>query len=193
MSEYAGKTHALTVKGIVNRLCLFVSRLLYARVDVRAPGVPGRRLAAMGLMQKVLGFNRRVPWPVHFTSRVVRWENIRLGNRVWPGFSMGCYIQATNGIRFGNNVRIGPNAGIISANHAADDYDQVEQADPITVGSDVWIGMGAVILPGVKVGDNVVIGANSVVTADVPSDSIAAGSPCRVIRSKAPYRGRKYE
>ena len=56
------------------------------------------------------------------------------------------------------------------------------QTAPVTIGDNVWIGGGAIIMPGVTIGDNVVIGAGSVVTRDIPSDKIACGNPCRVIR-----------
>jgi maltose O-acetyltransferase len=59
----------------------------------------------------------------------------------------------------------------------------MEWAEPVTVGNNVWIGGSAVILPGVTIGDNVTIGAGSVVTHDIPSNVVAAGNPCKVIRS----------
>jgi acetyltransferase-like isoleucine patch superfamily enzyme len=79
--------------------------------------------------------------------------------------------------------------GLISANHDPSDYDQWLPGKPIEIGNNVWIGMHAVITAGVTIGDNVIIGANSVVTKDIPSDSIAAGNPCRVIKPKSPYLG----
>jgi len=104
----------------------------------------------------------------------------------------GCYIQARNGIRLGNNVRIGPGVGIISAGHSLDDYDVHEDGPPIVIGNNVWIGMNSVILPEVTIGDNVVVGAGSIVTTDIPANSIAAGNPCKVIKPKPPYRGFDY-
>lgn len=104
----------------------------------------------------------------------------------------GCYIQARNGIRLGNNVRIGPGVGLISAGHSLDDYDVHEKGPPIRIGNNVWVGMNAVILPGITIGDNVVVGAGSIVTADIPANSIAAGNPCKVIKTKAPYQGFAY-
>jgi len=144
------------------------------------------------LPQKVLRINGRVPWPVHFTSRVLYRRNVRLGNRTAPGMNANYYIQGRNGIILGHNVRIGPGVGIVSANHSLDDYDRWDEAPPIRIGDNVWIGMNAVVLPGVQIGDNVVIGANSVVNCDIPSNSIAAGVPCRVLKEKGPYRGKDY-
>lgn len=142
--------------------------------------------------QKILRINGRVPWPVHFSSRILYWKNIEIGNRCAPGMSSSCYIQARNGIIFGSNVRIGPGVGIISSGHNLNDYDSHIQAPPIKIGNNVWIGMNAVIMPSVTIGDNVVVGAGSVVTSDIPSNSIAAGNPCRVVKEKDPYLGKDY-
>jgi len=103
-----------------------------------------------------------------------------------------CYVQARNGIEIGHNFRMGPGVGLISANHDHDDYDRHLPGKPIRIGNNVWIGMNSVIMPEVTIGDNVIIGAGSIVTTDIPSNSIAAGNPCRVIREKSPYRGFDY-
>ena len=142
--------------------------------------------------QKVLRINGRIPWPVHPTSRILFYKNIQVGNRCTPGMNSCCYIQARNGIVLGNNVRIGPGVGIISAGHSVTDFDKHESSPPIRIGNNVWIGMNVVILPGVTIGDNVVIGAGSVVRSDIPSDSIAAGNPCKLIKKNDPYTGYDY-
>lgn len=142
--------------------------------------------------QKILRINGRVPWPVHFTSRVLYYKNISVGNRTAPGLNANCYIQGRNGIVLGHNVRIGPGVGLISANHDLDDYDRWPASAPLTIGSNVWIGMNTVVLPGIAIGDNVAVGANSVVSRDIPSDTIAAGNPCKIIRKKMPYAGKDY-
>ena len=103
-----------------------------------------------------------------------------------------CYIQARNGIILGNNFRMGPGVGLISAGHDLDNYDQHLKSDPIRIGDNVWIGMNSVVLPGVQIGNNVAIGAGSIVTSDIPSNSIAVGNPCRVIKQKGVYLGRDY-
>ena len=142
--------------------------------------------------QRLLGFNRRVPWPVHFTSIVLHHDRIQIGNRVSPGSYPGCYIQGANGIIFGSNIRIAVNVCIVSANHSQDDYDCHDEGDPIRIGDNVWIGANVVILPGVQIGSNVIVGAGSVVTKSIPDNSIAAGNPCRVLKTKPPYKGRTY-
>lgn len=137
--------------------------------------------------QKILGFNRRVPWPVHFTSSVNQWQRITIGKRVAPGKNHGCYIQGINRIIFGDNVHIGPNVSIISANHLETNYGKHQEAQPIKIGSNVWLGANCVVLPSVNIGSNVIIGAGSIVTRDIPANSVAAGNPCRILREKMPY------
>ncbi len=162
------------------------------RLYPAATGFPPAHLLPYVVPQKVFRVNGSVPWPVHFTSRVLYWRNVELGHRCAPGMSAGCYVQARNGIRAGHNLRVGPNVGLISANHDLEDYDRHLPCDPIVIGDNVWLGMNTVVMPGVKIGSNVVVGANSVVTADLPSNVVAAGNPCRVVRPKAPYTGRDY-
>ena len=142
--------------------------------------------------QKILRINGRVPWPVHFTSRVLYHKKIRVSNRSAPGSSSQCYIQGKNGITIGCNLRMGPGVGLISANHDLYDYDTWPSSPPIVIGDNVWIGMNSVVLPGVNIGDNVVIASNSVVNKDIPANSIAAGNPCTVLREKEPYQGKDY-
>ena len=158
----------------------------------KAKGIHFIYLAYVFIPQKVLRINGRVPWPVHFTSRVLYHKNISVGYGTAPGLSGNCYIQGRNGIELGHNVRIGPGVGLISANHDFDDYDRWPVCSPMRIGNNVWIGMNTVVLPGLTIGDNVAVGANSVVTKSIPSNSIATGNPCRVIREKAPYRGKDY-
>lgn len=158
----------------------------------KAKGIPLAHQLYFFFPQKILRRNGSVPWPVHKLSRILYWKNITSGNRCAPGMNAFCYIQARNGIVLGNNVRVGPGVGLISAGHDLDDYDQHLKSDPIRIGSNVWIGMNSVVMPGIQIGDNVAIGAGSVVTTDIPSNSIAVGNPCRVIKEKGPYHGLDY-
>ena len=137
--------------------------------------------------QKVFRLNPKVKWPVHFTSRVVAPENITKGILCDPGDNVNNYIQANNGIHFGNNIELGPGVAIISSNHDSKDFSNHEKGNPIKIGNNVWIGANSTILPEVSIGDNVVIGANSVITKDIPSNSFAVGNPCNVIKNKEPY------
>lgn len=92
-------------------------------------------------------------------------------------------------ITIGNNVFIAPNVCIITEEHAMDVEQRLaglEYTHPVTIGDNVWICTGALVLPGVTIGDNCVIGAGSVVTKDIPPNSLAVGNPCRVIRTLEP-------
>lgn len=88
-------------------------------------------------------------------------------------------------VKFGNNVFVAPNCGFHTAGHPIDAERRnrgLEYAYPITVGDNVWIGAGVQVMPGVTIGSNVVIGGGSVVVKDIPSNVVAVGNPCRVVR-----------
>ena len=88
-------------------------------------------------------------------------------------------------VEFGDNVFIGPNCGFYTAGHPIEidiRNEGLEYAKPIKVGNTVWIGGNVVVLPGVTIGTNVTIGAGSVVTKDIPSNCVAYGNPCRVVK-----------
>ncbi len=142
--------------------------------------------------QKILRINGSIQWPVHFTSIVLHKNKIKVGNNSPLGLNSGCYVQGKGGIIVGHNLRMGPNVGLISANHSPIDYDIWEDVGPIIIGDNVWIGMNSVIMPGVSIGNNVIIGANSTVTKDIPSNSIALGSPCKVVKEKKAYEGKDF-
>lgn len=88
-------------------------------------------------------------------------------------------------VTIGDRVKFGPNVSIFAATHPADVQTRRESPDyskEVTIGSDCWIGGHTVIMPGVTIGDGVTVGASSVVTRDIPSYSIAVGSPARVVK-----------
>jgi maltose O-acetyltransferase len=90
-------------------------------------------------------------------------------------------------VRIGSFTLFGPGVQLLTPMHPfnAELRRKQEFGKPITIGSDVWVGGGAIILPGVRIGSRAVIGAGSVVTRDVPDEVFAAGNPCRVIRAIA--------
>jgi len=143
-----------------------------------------RILKKYAFYQRGLKINNKVKWPVDKTSVVIAPENITKGVLCDPGDNLGNYIQANNGIRFGNNVEIGPGVKIISSNHELNNFSKTKKSNPIIIGSHVWIGANSVILPEVVIGDNVVIGAGSVVLKNIPANSIAVVNPCKVVKQK---------
>jgi maltose O-acetyltransferase len=113
--------------------------------------------------------------------------NIFLGAKVF--FNFNCVVLDVAPVTIGHNVLFGPSVQIYTATHpisAAERRKGLESAKPITIGSDVWVGGGAIICPGVTISDRSAIGAGSVVTRDIPSDVVAAGNPARVIRTLPP-------
>ena len=109
-------------------------------------------------------------------------SNIHLGERVF--FNFNCIVLDVCEVRIGDFTLFGPAVQVYTATHPmnAELRRKQEFARPIAIGSDVWVGGGAVICPGVRIGSRSVIGAGSVVTRDIPDGVFAAGNPCRVIR-----------
>lgn len=137
--------------------------------------------------QKILRINGKVPWPVHYTSRVTGVENITKGVMCDPGDMPGMYVQAIHRIVLGNRIEFGPGVKLISTNHRLENYSEHEKKGGIRIGNNVWIGANSIVLPGVEIGDNVVIGAGSVVVKNIPPNTIAVGNPCKVIKEKTEY------
>jgi maltose O-acetyltransferase len=110
-------------------------------------------------------------------------SNITLGERVFFNFS--CVVLDVCAVRVGDHTLFGPAVQIYTATHPLDAAlrRRAELGRPVDIGADVWVGGGAIILPGVRIGARSVIGAGSVVTRDVPEQVFAAGNPCRVIRA----------
>jgi maltose O-acetyltransferase len=108
--------------------------------------------------------------------------NIRLGKHCF--FNFNCVVLDVCPVTVGDHVFFGPAVQIYTATHPLDAELRRHQefGKPVVIGSDVWVGGGAIFCPGVRVGSRSVIGAGSVVTRDVPDGVLAAGNPCRVIR-----------
>lgn len=109
--------------------------------------------------------------------------NIEIGKSFYSNHNL--VILDCAKVTIGDNVFIAPNCGIYTAAHPLDAETRnkgLEYAKPIKIGDNVWIGGNVVILPGVSIGDNTVVGAGSVVTKDIPANVIAVGNPCRVLR-----------
>lgn len=109
--------------------------------------------------------------------------HISIGDNFYANYD--CIFIDVCDITIGNNVFFGPRVGLYTAGHPIDAEVRnslLEYGKKITIGNNVWIGGNVVVNPGVTIGDNVVIGSGAVVTKDIPSNVIAAGNPCRVIR-----------
>ena len=110
-------------------------------------------------------------------------KQISVGRRFFANFNFTVLDEAP--VTIGDDCFIGPNVSIYTACHSTDPVERNsrrEWALPVTIGNNVWIGGSVTILPGIKIGDNVTIGAGSVVVNDIPDDCIAVGNPCRVVR-----------
>ena len=146
---------------------------------------------------KILGFNRKAYWSTHFTSIVSNPKNLYAGIDTSPGYMPGCYIQGIGKIYIGDYTQIAANVGIISANH--DLYDtRKHKPSFVKIGKYCWIGMNAVILPGVELGDWTIVGAGSTVTKSFSEGyCVIAGNPAKVVKKLdknkcIPFRN-KYE
>ena len=139
-------------------------------------------------MQKVMGFNRKIPWPVDFRSKILGFQHIEKGIMCDPGDNIGIYINAYGGLKLGNNVNIGQNTIITTTNHNIYDHRKIGEKKGIVIGNNVWVGANCAIVAGVTIGDNVTIGAGCTIRNDIPSNSlIIQKKDCILIKDKKPY------
>lgn len=111
-------------------------------------------------------------------------KQIRVGKRFFANFNLTILDESY--VTIGDDCFIGPNVSIYTACHSTDPAERNtrrEWAEPVTIGDNVWIGGSVTILPGVKIGNNVTIGAGSVVTKDIPDNVVAVGNPCGCVKS----------
>ena len=128
-------------------------------------------LLKFAFMQKIIGFNRSVPWPVDFRSQIIDWVNIKKGIMCDPGDNIGIYINASGGLKIGDNVNIGQNTIISTTNHYKYDHRKKSSNKGVAIGDNVWIGANCSILAGVEIGSNVTIGAGCAIRQNIPSNS----------------------
>lgn len=153
--------------------------LLYDFNQTR-PSEQGKRDEMLKKMFAEIGENCYIEPPFH-----ANWggKNVHFGNDVYANFNLTMVDDCD--IFVGNNVLFGPNVTVSAGTHPIHPELRSKQAQynvSIHIGNNVWIGAGAVILPGIHIGDNSVIGAGSVVTKDIPANVVAVGNPCRVLR-----------
>lgn len=147
--------------------------------------MPNNTLKRIRLMSKILGKTGKNYW-IEQPFQCDYGYNIEIGENFYSNHNLIILDPAK--VTFGNNVFIGPNCGFYTPEHPLDAETRnsgVEFAKPINVGNNVWFGGNVVVLGGVTIGDNVVIGAGSVVTKDIPANTVAVGNPCKVIKDLA--------
>ena len=167
--------------------------------DASDPALAEARVAARHLVRQ---FNTLDPSDVEGPDRVLRqlFGEVGAGCRVEPPFhcdygtqirfgsrvyvNMGCIFLDAAPVTLGDDVQIGPGVQLLTSDHPRDAVERtlgLESALPISIGAKSWLGGGVIVLPGVEIGCDVVIGAGSVVTRSIPPGVTAAGNPCRVI------------
>ncbi|GIF63830.1 maltose O-acetyltransferase [Asanoa ishikariensis] len=149
----------------------------YNATSARDPGARGRLLAEL---LGAVGADTVVRPPL----RVDYGSHIRIGARSFANFGLVALDVAP--ITIGDDVQIGTNVQLLTPTHPVDPElrrAKWEAAQPITIGDNVWLGSGAIVLAGVTIGANTVVGAGTVVTRDLPANVVAVGNPARVIRT----------
>ena len=143
------------------------------------PGETKRRVELLNKLLANMGENCYIEPPLH-----ANWGcHTHLGNNVYANFNL-TLVDDTD-IYIGDSVMLGPNVVLATAGHPVDPelHRLVYQFNqPIHIGNNVWLGAGVIVLPGVTIGDNSVVGAGSVVTKDIPANVVAVGNPCRILR-----------
>ena len=145
------------------------------------PGESEKRRRLLQQMFAEIGEGCYIEPPLH-----ANWagKHVHFGKNVYANFNL-TLVDDTH-IYVGDGVMFGPNVTVCTGTHPVGPGLRARQAQynlPVHIGANVWIGAGAVVLPGVTIGENSVIGAGSVVTKDIPANVVAAGSPCRVLRA----------
>jgi len=153
--------------------------LLY-EFNMTRPGELEKRSALLNEMLGEIGEGCYIEPPFH-----ANWagKNLYLGSYVYVNFNLT--VVDDGDVFIGDRVMLGPNVTIATANHPISPELRLRSLQynrSVRIGNNVWIGAGAIIVPGVTIGDNTVIGAGSVVTRDIPANVVAVGNPCRVLR-----------
>lgn len=162
----------------LDQMHLRAQQLFYAFNTSRPEAIGERQSLIQELFGAIgAGFEVKLPFRCDYGSHICA------GERLFINYD--CVILDCNIVRLGDRVLLGPKVQIFTASHSLNPAERKggwEFALPVEIGSDVWIGGGAIICPGVTIGDGSTIGAGSVVTRHVPANVFAAGNPCRVIR-----------
>lgn len=174
----AGQTYLANGSELVGER-LFAKELLFEFNNLRPVEVEARNAIIRRLFGKTRGnFYVEPPFRCDYGY------NIEIGDNFFANYNL--IILDCARVKIGDYVFIGPNVGIYTAGHPIHSdlrNQELEFALPIEIGNSVWIGGNVVTNPGIKIGDNTVIGSGSVVTNDIPSNALAIGNPCKVLRS----------
>lgn len=157
------------------------ARAWMVRYNASLAATPGARHAMLAELFRSVGPGAVIRPPFHCDYGA----NISLGRGVFLNFN--CVILDGRDVVIGDLTQIGPGVQILTADHPRDPTQRralLEFGRPVTVGANVWIGAGAILLPGVTVGDDAIIGAGSIVTRDVPAGATVAGNPARRLRAR---------
>jgi len=162
------------------------ARLLISRLNNSPENQPEERMAIVKALIPNAGPHLYIQPPFYCDYGT----NIHIGEKVY--FNFNCILLDVMRISIGDETLFGPNVQIYTATHPVNWKERasgLEFAKPVVIGRNVWIGGSTVICPGVTIGDRTIIGAGSVVTKNIPSDVVAAGNPCRIIRPLNPDEG----
>jgi maltose O-acetyltransferase len=154
------------------------ARRLTQRLNVLDPDELDARAELLHDLLGVMGAGSQVEAPFYCDYGA----NTRLGARVY--LNMGCVFLDAAAITLGDDVQLGPCVQLLTSDHPRDAAQRaagLESAHPISIGARAWLGGGAIVLPGVEIGHDTIIGAGSVVTCSVAAGVVAAGNPCRVL------------
>lgn len=156
------------------------SRELQDRYNTLGAGAVDERREVLELLLGAIGPDTEIRAPFFCDYGA----QIRIGARTF--INVGLVALDVGLITIGDDVQIGPYVQLLTPTHPTDSEfrrQKWEAAEPITLGSNVWLGGGAIVLGGVTIGPNTVVGAGTVVTQDLPSDVVAVGNPARIVRS----------
>ena len=145
---------------------------------------PSETLRMKNILKSLLGHTGDEYFLINQPFRCDYGKQISIGKRFFANFNFTVLDEAR--VTIGDDCFIGPNVSIYTACHSTDPVERntrQEWAKPVTIGNNVWIGGSVTILPGVSIGDNVTIGAGSVVTRNIPSNTLAVGNPCKVVKN----------
>lgn len=183
MMDYESKLHSgdlyMTLdEELVREQTMCLERLF--EYNHTRPSETGRREALLREMFAEIGEGCYIEPPLH-----ANWGGrfVHFGHHIYANFNL-TLVDDTH-IYVGDYTKFGPNVTVATAGHPIwpELREQAYQYNiPVHIGKNVWIGSGAVIVPGITIGDNAVIGAGSVVVKDIPANVVAVGNPCRVVR-----------